>query len=124
MFNYISIVTILLLIAGVAFGCIMFLVIYSFLVYGTGSPLRCACLDRLVGDRRCIQPTVWALVLLSTVCFFLAAFLYREGRPEGIETTLEVPLPFDGVYPEELLDTVTVNDGITAPPVSSVSPTN
>lgn len=111
MFNYTPIVTILLLIAGVAFGCIMFLVIYSFLVYRTGSSLRCACLDRLVGDRRRIQPTVWALVLLSTVCFLLAACLYHDGRHEGIETTLEVPLPFDRVYPEEPLDTVTVIDG-------------
>lgn len=111
MFNYTSIVTILLLIAGVAFGCIMFLVIYSFLVYGTGSHLRCACLDRLVGDRRRMQPTVWALILLSTVCFLLAAFFYREGRHEGIETTLEVPLPIEEDCLEKSLDTVTVIDG-------------
>ena len=111
MFNYTPIVTILLLIAGIAFGCIMFLAIYSFLVYGTGSPLRCACLDRLVGDRRRMQPTVWALVLLSTVCFLLAAFLYRDGRHEGIETTLEVSLPIEEDCLEKPLDTVTVIDG-------------
>ena len=111
MFNYTPIVTILLLVAGVAFGCIMFLAIYSFLVYGSESPLRCACLDRLVGDRKRINPTVWALALLSVVCFLLAAFLYRDERHEGMETTLEVPLPLGEEYLEQPLDTVPVIDG-------------
>ncbi len=111
MFNYTPIVTILLLMACVAFGCIMSIVIYGFLVYGTGSPLRCAFMDRLVGDHRRMLPTVWALTLLSTVCFLLAAFFYREGRHEGIETTLEVPLPLEEDCFEEPLDTVPVIDG-------------